>query len=107
MLQSLSTKFLNNHSVIIFIPIFNKVELSIYPIPASDQVLVDLTDISHKDLRIDIYNFLGSLVLSENISSGDDKKILDISDLTSGTYNLSLFTGQERLVSKKLVVQHR
>ena len=56
--------------------------------------------------KIEIYNLSGSLVQSEkfNITSGDTKKQIDISNLTSGVYLLKVIANNEYKTIK--VVKH-
>lgn len=91
--------------VAVGIPVLNKVDFPLYPVPASDLVFVGLTDISYNNLRVDIYDVSGSLVHSEKIISGDQELIIDLGHLPPGAYNLSLFTDQILLANKKLMMQ--
>ena len=73
-------------------------DISVYPNPAQDMVLVEGDGIE----TIALYDMLGTCLFSRNYSLG---KILDVSSLPKGIYVLMLTTQNERIRYKKLVVE--
>lgn len=58
---------------------------SIYPNPASDSVIIDLTNWKDEPLSVEIIGLDGKLILNKKIFAGQTNSI-DISDLASGIY---------------------
>jgi hypothetical protein len=65
-----------------------KVNFSIYPNPASNQLEVELTGEIIQTAHI--YNSMGQLVLSKNIDN--EKASIDVTDLEAGMYLISIET---------------
>ena len=80
--------------------------LIVYPNPTTGITTVSIELLLNTESKIEIYNLSGSLVQSEkfNITSGDTKKQIDISNLTSGVYLLKVIANNEYKTIK--VVKH-
>ncbi|MEP7168514.1 MAG: T9SS type A sorting domain-containing protein [Bacteroidota bacterium] len=74
-------------------------DLKIYPNPATDYLEFRMTSVAEKSV-LEIFNLMGSEIMSKNISSDDNgnySEILDISHLPSGIYIFKVIneTGQQ------------
>jgi hypothetical protein len=79
----------------------NEVKLSVYPNPYSDEVSI-MSGIAFD--RVDIYNMLGALVISQANTSSLNNKV-DVSTLNSGMYVIKVYNNNEELgtfLTKKL-----
>lgn len=75
-------------------------ELTIFPNPASDVVTISTS--KNLEGQISIYNELGRLVLSEEISG--TQKTLSVSNLPTGLYFVSV-SSENRKITKKLIIK--
>lgn len=77
-------------------------KFSIYPNPANSVVSINWT--SSKVSRINLYNANGQLVISKVITEKTNSHILQIEELSPGTYVLEITTNQE-VLKKQLIIQ--
>ena len=75
--------------------------VSVYPNPANDEVTIEL-GIGMKDLNITIYNMVGELVYSSEMTN--QQKMIDISAFAKGIYTVEV-ENKDAKVFKKLVIQ--
>ncbi len=75
---------------------------TIYPIPVTDMVNVDLEVSTARDLHWVIYNASGQQVTqsSQKVDSGSSSLQIEVSDFAAGVYFLSMQDGQSQIVSK-------
>lgn len=81
--------------------------LMVYPNPASDQVNVEYQLQKGADVNIIVTDLLGKQVMQihrENNMQGAHKEILDVSDLPTGMYIVSLASGDE-VITRKISVR--
>jgi uncharacterized Ntn-hydrolase superfamily protein len=82
----------------------------IYPNPAGDVLMVSSRRSavgSNGDFKIEIYNSYGTVIKKLNFNIQENNlMIIDVADLPSGIYLLSLFSGSEFIQSQKLIVIH-
>jgi hypothetical protein len=79
----------------------------IYPNPASDNLTVEFTLESASEVSYNLYNSFGKLVKSVNqgiIADKNQQLIINVSDLPSGLYVVTLNAGNSRISSKLQVV---
>jgi hypothetical protein len=74
-------------------------EISIYPNPASDYLILNLNGINANS--VEIYNYLSKRVLNTTISS--DNQQVFINNLSSGVYFLKVCKDKEIVAHKKFV----
>ena len=80
----------------------NAFNLGVFPNPASNQVLIMLTE----DAIVSVFDLGGRAVLAQDFSlSGNKMPILDVSTLPSGTY-ITRATGKTLSSSAKLIIAH-
>ena len=85
----------------------NAFPVEVFPNPAHDQLLVQMTLPDH-NLNLRLTNELGAIVkeISEmNIANGAYSKTIDIGDLPSGMYFLEINSGDERVTKKVMKVE--
>lgn len=80
-----------------------KVEVSVYPNPASDFVNVTMVN-EHNNVNFTLYNILGDAVLTANLNAGTNEVALD--KLPNGVYFYSILKEGNILETKKLIVRH-
>ena len=73
----------------------------LYPNPANDKLNILLNE-QWSDARITINDLKGSLISSQSISAGEKNMTIDISDLTTGVYTLSI-RSDENVAVKRFV----
>ena len=83
-----------------------KQRFNIYPNPVEEtlnlRVLYDWEDIREKELRIDIYETSGRLLMSKPISTRNSK--WDVSNIENGVYVVNISNNDMRLKSQMLVI---
>jgi hypothetical protein len=79
-------------------------ELLIYPVPARDQLVLEISATHNEQIRYTIINMNGQSVQSGTISlyAGTNNSTLDVSKLATGSYLLNLLSGEE---SKTIQIQ--
>jgi hypothetical protein len=60
--------------------------LSVYPNPAKDIIHIDIGNQTAGDVKIEIFNMIGTAILNYNTKWTDERLIADISDLAEGMY---------------------
>jgi hypothetical protein len=84
----------------------NAADFSVYPNPATDEVIINYPKFSDKDLEINILNCLSKIVCTKtDFSTQENSTVVDVSNLTSGMYFISIKNENISLV-KKLII-HR
>ncbi len=83
-------------------------DLVIYPNPAKDQVVVELTHSGAQETgRLNVYNSIGELVDTQalTIQIGRNPISLDVSSMTPGIYQVELQYDNQQLLSKLVVIE--
>jgi hypothetical protein len=84
-------------------------EFSVYPNPATDQVMINVFYKFSNRAVLNIYNPAGELLLVQSILNSGDGPVsynIDVSNLTPGIYFIRMKDGENEVPgSKKLVVQ--
>lgn len=79
--------------------------LSIFPVPASTKVFVELDMDQTKEVSIRILNVTGQTVLEQNLGTIQSEKIeLNTAELTTGVYMININLGAEN-ITKKLIIE--
>jgi len=73
----------------------------VYPVPAVNEITVEIDNPENKELRLEIYNNAGTLVHSENTFTGTE---IDLSSYTNGIYFLTV-RGERILETRKIIVK--
>ena len=89
------------------IPMVNKENMKIYPVPNNGQFNIFITSTSFESYVINIYNCLGTMVYEErNIEiNGSLDKVVDIRSVPDGIYTVIISNDQNRVV-RKIVVRN-
>ncbi len=76
-----------------------------YPIPTNERMYVDLSlENSNKDVRFNMYNLQGQLVLSNSRNvNGTQRVVFDISTLSPGVYVCNIIAGENQYNRKFMV----
>ena len=84
----------------------NELELTVYPNPASNLVTLSVTSINSERATIEIRDSLGKLISSSvmNVNAGLNTILIDVSNLNSGVYHLSLLA-KNQVVSESVVIE--
>ncbi len=80
-------------------------ELSIYPNPVKDKLVVQLDELSNDPLSLQIYNQLGELVYSKEITPTSDRMEVPVSNLANGAYTLLMYTTEKAFQGKFIVMK--
>lgn len=76
--------------------------LTPYPVPAREVVMIP-AEVNGKPLEISLYQLSGQLAASHQIASSNDPSAIDVSNLVSGTYLLSISSPE----SPQLIQWHK
>lgn len=69
----------------------NHFNVSVYPNPTNEVLSLDFKDWSNGAIQVNILDFTGKVILSENLNqAGSFVKVLNVSTLSTGTYMLQL-----------------
>ena len=75
----------------------------LYPNPAANVLHIEFTNSATESYRVEVFNSLGSMVLSKNKEDGNNlKETLDVSNLPKGLYVVNITTG-DRVSTYKLI----
>jgi len=81
--------------------------ISIYPNPAVSDVNIQIDLSADKEVRIDLYNATGQLIrgniIDGSMNAGTINKVIDISDIPAGVYNVKIYLGDD-LYTRKLIL---
>lgn len=78
-------------------------EMQIYPNPSTGHFFIKLTNIDLDKLNVNIFDVSGKLLRSKNIT--DNVIEMDLTDLGTGTYTVSLTNGVKRS-SQQIIITH-
>lgn len=83
----------------------NKLDYIIYPNPFDSHITVKLNSSLNKNKIIEIYDFLGRLILNQSLHGNE--KFIDLSNLSNGTYyyTIKYFENNLNLKSGILIKQ--
>ncbi|MEN8890717.1 MAG: T9SS type A sorting domain-containing protein, partial [Wenyingzhuangia sp.] len=86
--------------------VINETEVSVYPNPASSMVNIEILSQNKKEMvTITLYDAIGKSVYTTTVNSENNKVQLDINELESGIYTVSVsnefFKTNKRLVITK------
>jgi archaellum component FlaG (FlaF/FlaG flagellin family) len=81
----------------------SKLDMSIYPVPASNELNVELENI--EAYQVSIFNSLGQKINIETSADGANKITINTNTLSSGLYFVELVKGATRDV-RKVIVKH-
>jgi hypothetical protein len=82
-----------------------RIEVSIFPNPASDLVAVQIKGLLRSDLNVKMYDLKGSLVAETSLNQGSTIWHIDTQTIYSGEY-IVIATDGKNTFSEKLVIQH-
>ncbi len=78
---------------------------NLMPNPAGDVVRIELNKAASKSLTLKVFNYSGSLVISDEVKAGIEHYELNTAKYADGMYFVQLSEG-ENLINKKLVKAH-
>ena len=82
--------------------IAQSINLIVYPNPANDKIGVHYT--TNQTSQLELKNMFGQLVMKKKYT-GSISETLDVKDLQSGTYVISIYE-KDHVSNKKLVIAH-
>lgn len=81
---------------------------NIYPNPASEYAEIDYNvKPSLRDVRLIIYNVLGSQVKEYTLDKGEKKLLVNTREMPTGIYFYQLSVEGEKVATKKMLVRHQ
>lgn len=83
---------------------FNDLEITLYPNPANDLVLVQIGALVKYDLDIQLFDVTGKLVMQTKLLKGSTIAYFDTQTLYNGTYFVKIYNS-EMQSTKKVVIQ--
>lgn len=82
-------------------------DIKVYPNPANHEMTVQLPGALAKPAFVNLIDQTGRTALQERIQDGADRKTLNVRDLSSGVYILTIDMGQGVLTRKKVMIVHQ
>ena len=78
------------------------IELHLYPNPISDVLNLEIINAKEKEIDIQIYNYLGELILQQNLVINTESNIRSIqtNELISGSYFIKISTNDVLIIQK-------
>ena len=82
-------------------------DVNLYPNPASNNCIMSITASENMELGIDITNILGATIQTPKwqIVSGENKIVLNLSDIASGIYSVTIRSSSGLLTRKLDIVK--
>ena len=74
--------------------------LGVYPNPASEQVTVILPETDNKGYTLALFDLNGTRILTRNINGAENGYTLNVKNLASGAYILSVFNDEHVYTGK-------
>ena len=79
-------------------------DISVYPNPSNDQVTIDIAKLNaNENVMVNMYDAVGKLVYSRELSSVNSKVVFDVSTIEAGVYSVSV-SNDYFVVTKKVTV---
>jgi len=75
----------------------------VYPNPVADKLFISMAEMSNKDIRTDIVDLRGNIVIQRYLLKNTSLNIIDVSMLPSGTYFLHLYEGNSLIQSNPVM----
>lgn len=76
--------------------------LDVFPNPTNGKLIIDLSEQSNQNLKLEVFNTTGNCVLDQAIKKEENSISLDISDFPAGVYMVRLIDGQ-KFYSQKIL----
>ncbi|HAN19117.1 MAG: hypothetical protein A2X13_02515 [Bacteroidetes bacterium GWC2_33_15] len=83
---------------------FQKQEMKIYPNPVVDYFYAEYSIEYIKDAKLQVYNSLGEIVISKDLEEKKGNEKIYVTGLKNGLYFCSLLVDDNRVSTKKLLV---
>lgn len=78
--------------------------VKVYPVPASDYVMLDLGDVKNGDIVIELFDMNGKIIYREEATAGESSiRKIDLSGTTPGIHMIRLYNSQGSATLKLLV----
>jgi len=77
---------------------------TIYPLPAAETVVLNLSNCKAGEKRLDILDIAGRVVLSETISGQANREVVSVKSLSQGSYFANLISNTENFQPQKLLI---
>lgn len=99
------TEVIDNYVTGISSKEFNNFEMNVYPNPANNQVSINYSFNNIEKVTIQVTDLSGKIILSESVYSsiGDQTRVIDVSNISSGLYNITVSSSVMRS-NKRLVI---
>ena len=81
----------------------DKSEITIFPNPTSDLIIIQIGAIVEKECTIDLIDMNGKVILSNKINQGQTLSYLDIQTVHSGVYFVKISNGNSTKTSKVII----
>ena len=79
-------------------------ELKVYPNPVSEYFYFDYSATFLKNAKLQVYNSIGKIVITKDLEEKQGNEKVYVTDLENGLYFCSLVVDDNRVVTKKILV---
>lgn len=84
----------------------NRIDFEIMPMPASEQIVMNFSQALPNNSYVEIFDLNGKLISREDLAAGSRNVVINIANLSLGTYVVSVQTGDNGSpVKRKLIKQ--
>jgi len=83
---------------------FSAQELKVYPNPVTEYFYFDYTTTFTKSAKLQVYNTLGKVLITVELTDKQGTEKVYVSDLEKGLYFCSLLVDDTRVVTKKIII---
>ncbi len=81
-----------------------QLSVKLYPNPTKDEVMIEFGNVINVNGIIEIFDFTGSVVQSQNIASGFQYIYVSVKNLKSGIYFFRILLNNELIAKDKLLI---
>ncbi len=79
-------------------------ELKVYPNPVTDYFYFDYSTSFTTNIKLQVYNTLGKVVISKELNDKQGVEKVYVTDLEKGLYFCSLIVDDNRVLTKKIII---
>lgn len=82
----------------------NNSTISIFPNPASAEIIINYYYVSEKKTTLQVFNITGQLLLNESLAIGQEQVYIDLSSLNSGIYFIQIAEDGINILQERLIL---
>jgi len=80
--------------------------INAYPVPANDHLYIDFKIKNCKNISVRLTNILGEEIQHFQTNNNNNKILLNTSNINNGLYFYTIYSNNQPLITKKIIVKH-